>query len=48
MVAECVGKLTLVDPHTLLGKLQVRGRGGGGEGERGERGMCVSYETNEF
>ena len=24
VVAECVGKLTLVDPHTLLGKLQVR------------------------
>ena len=28
VVAECVGKLTLVDPQTLLGKLQVRLRGG--------------------
>ena len=36
-MAECVGKLTLVDPHTLLGKLQVRDREGGREGKGGER-----------
>ena len=36
VVAECVGKLTLVDPNTLLSKLQVRE--GGREGEQEGRG----------
>lgn len=26
VVAECLGKLTLIDPSTLLGQLQVSGR----------------------
>ena len=36
-MAECVGKLTLPDPDTLLPKLKVRG--GGGEESRG-RGVA--------
>ena len=40
VVAECVGKLTLLDPDTLLPKLKVRGEGRGG---RGQVAVCMGY-----